>query len=166
MKQQLKTLEALLPLLKASPGLQVWFAGMREDVEYGRRIEALVQHHGLVSKVRIMGSRPDIAELLCAASVFVMPSQQRGAKYRSPQVFLLDFRLLRLRSLPSISRRASLEYAWFRSGMHAAFNAVVGDFLASGGRFDRDMSKFSVTNAASRYEGIGSDLCGLVHEQS
>lgn len=73
-KQQRFTLEAVTPLLREDPSLKLWFAGIVEDADYAAAFEADVARAGLGDRIRFLGPRLDVPDLLSAADVYLMPS--------------------------------------------------------------------------------------------
>ncbi|MEO8509639.1 MAG: glycosyltransferase [Chloroflexota bacterium] len=68
-------LEALPSVLERHPDLQIVFAGegpLRDE------ILALVEAIGIASHVHLVGNRPDVADLLAASDLFVLPSLWEG----------------------------------------------------------------------------------------
>lgn len=73
-KQQILTLEALLPQLRQDPTLQLWFAGLLEEPSYVEHVEQTIAASGVSNQIRLLGSRTDVPDLLAAADIYVMPS--------------------------------------------------------------------------------------------
>lgn len=68
---------AALPALRAAvPGARLVVAG-RAGAETGR-LEAAIARHGLGGSVSLLGDRTDVADLLCGADVFALPSRWEG----------------------------------------------------------------------------------------
>ena len=69
-------LRAVPAIREANPGVQVIVAG-----SHGRSsadLAFIIEELDLAGSVRMLGHREDIAELLCAADVFVLPSRREG----------------------------------------------------------------------------------------
>jgi glycosyltransferase involved in cell wall biosynthesis len=69
-------IEAFAGVLQEHPGARLMVAG-REGAQTAR-LHADIQRLGLGRAVRLLGTRDDVAELLCAADVFVLPSRWEG----------------------------------------------------------------------------------------
>jgi glycosyltransferase involved in cell wall biosynthesis len=67
-----------LPEIQAAIPNAVFVIAGREGA-HSRDLNALTQRLGLDSAVRFLGTRADIADLLCAADVFIMPSRREGS---------------------------------------------------------------------------------------
>ncbi len=75
-KGHLLHLEALARLAP-SPGWTCWFAGgaqRRGEQDYFRRLRATAERLGIGSRVRFLGQRRDVPELLNAADIFCQPN--------------------------------------------------------------------------------------------
>lgn len=68
--------QALVPLRQQVPRVRLLVAGRAGD--QSDHLERLVQQLDLVDAVRLLGKRNDVADLLCAADVFVLPSRREG----------------------------------------------------------------------------------------
>jgi len=75
-KDQLTLVRALGELRGDEPGAVLWLAG-RPGTQTAA-IEAAVDELGLRSRVRVLGHRDDVAALLAAADLFVLPSRYEG----------------------------------------------------------------------------------------
>lgn len=54
--------------------VELWLAGLTEQQEYESLLHELVRKHGLEERVKFLGSRADVPELLAAADLYLMPS--------------------------------------------------------------------------------------------
>lgn len=77
-KRQHLTLTALESLVCKSPRYHLLFAGIVEDIEYQHELEDYVAKKELSNHVTFLGPRLDVADLLAAADVFVMPSSREA----------------------------------------------------------------------------------------
>ncbi len=69
-------LRSVPALLVVCPEVQVVVAG-----QHGRssaELMSIIDEHDLAGSVRLLGHRDDVAELFCAADVFVLPSRREG----------------------------------------------------------------------------------------
>ena len=69
-------LAAFPAVAEAAPGARLAVAG--RDGNQTPRLRAAAERSGLGGAVRFLGARGDVAELLCAADVFVVPSRWEG----------------------------------------------------------------------------------------
>lgn len=74
-KNQLKTVQALVPLMKCDPRIKIWFVGHVEEREYAAEVKNLITSMGLSERVILKGARPDIPELMGRADLCVLPSE-------------------------------------------------------------------------------------------
>ncbi len=75
LKDHLTALEAVRSLSKLRPDIKLVLVG---DGEERPRIGAFIKEHSLVSNVRALGTRTDVARLLSAADVFLLSSISEG----------------------------------------------------------------------------------------
>ena len=69
-------LAAFLAVAEGAPGARLAVAG--RDGNQTPRLRAAVERSGRGNSIRLLGPRSDVAELLCAADVFVVPSRWEG----------------------------------------------------------------------------------------
>jgi len=69
--------DSLTALRQQVPRARVLDAGRPGD--QSARLKLLVSQRGLSAAVRFLGERDDVADLLCAADVFVLPSRREGS---------------------------------------------------------------------------------------
>jgi glycosyltransferase involved in cell wall biosynthesis len=60
------------------PGAELWVVGERLDSDRGDDMLTLLRGSGLGSRLRLLGYRTDIAAVLAAADIFVLPSHFEG----------------------------------------------------------------------------------------
>ena len=73
-KGQKDTLNVAIKL-KHAENVSFWFAGLIEDGSYYEELLQIIKTNKLDGKVKFLGSRTDIAELIACCDVFVMPSE-------------------------------------------------------------------------------------------
>lgn len=73
-KQQHLSLQALVPLMKKDASIHFLLAGLVEESSYLDELKCLAAAEGVEERVHFLGPRRDVADLMCAADLFVMPS--------------------------------------------------------------------------------------------
>ncbi|RAK52636.1 glycosyltransferase family 4 protein [Phenylobacterium deserti] len=73
-KQQCFAVKSLMNVLASNPSASLWFAGVVEDENYLRELVAAIEGTGLGGRIRFLGPRRDVPNLLAAADVYLMPS--------------------------------------------------------------------------------------------
>ena len=68
----------LLAAMADIPGAELWVAGDRLPSDHGPDLEPLFAAANLGPRLRRLGYRPDIADILAAADIFVLPSHFEG----------------------------------------------------------------------------------------
>lgn len=77
-KQQLMTARALTQMLQTEERLRLWFVGIVEDKAYHRSLIDHIEGSGVTDRMRFLGPRLDVPDLLSAADVYVMPSRSEA----------------------------------------------------------------------------------------
>jgi len=73
-KQQHLSILAAAPAIKLNPSIRLIFLGLIEDIAYMSEMQTIIRDSGLQNNINFLGARSDIAEMLCAADLFLMPS--------------------------------------------------------------------------------------------
>jgi glycosyltransferase involved in cell wall biosynthesis len=68
----------LAAAMRDVPGAELWVVGERLESDRGDDMEILLRNAGLGPRLRLLGYRPDVAALLAAADIFVLPSTFEG----------------------------------------------------------------------------------------
>ncbi len=68
----------LLTAMRDVPGAELWVVGERLASDHGADMEPLFAAAGLGARLRRLGYRADVADVLAAADVFVLPSHFEG----------------------------------------------------------------------------------------
>lgn len=74
LKGQHISIHAISKIAKEIPNIQLWLAGLIEDQHYLQHLHTLIEEYGLQEKVKFLGPRSDIFDLLAMSDVFLMPS--------------------------------------------------------------------------------------------
>lgn len=79
-KGQLTALRAMVELRRRRLSATLWLVGEEREgrFDYTERLRAFIEDAGLRDSVRLAGFRSDVPELLSAADVLVLPSEQEG----------------------------------------------------------------------------------------
>ena len=68
----------LAAAMRDLPDADLWVVGTRLDTDRGEDMEALLRAAGLGPRLRMLGYRTDVAAILAAADIFVLPSHFEG----------------------------------------------------------------------------------------
>lgn len=153
-KQQLVTLDALLPLLRRDPKLLLWFAGLPEEPEYEARLREAVQASGVDSQIQILGSRTDVPDLLAAADVYVMPSTMEAHSVALIEALASGVPVV-LSDIPTFQYAGSLpgvRIVGMTDGQGLA--DAVRDFLKEGKRYERDLDVYDIATTERQYRQL------------
>lgn len=75
---RLKGYPELAAAMQAVPEAELWVVGERLESDRGGDMAALLANAGLGDRLRLLGYRDDVAALLAAADIFVLPSHFEG----------------------------------------------------------------------------------------
>jgi len=153
-KQQPLTLEALAPTLKLNPKINLWFAGLSEDVSYEQSIKEMIADFGLTEQVLLLGSRDDIPALLSAADLYVMPSLMEAHSVAMIEALASGIPVV-------ASDIQTLQFAASYDGValvppqdsDALTDAVIRS-LSLPQQYNRDLSLFDITVTAKHYRSL------------
>lgn len=161
-KNQALVLQGLKRVLESDTRVKLWFAGLVEDADYGRGLERDIQRSGLDSRVKMLGSRSDVPELLSAADLFVMPSQfeaqgiallealASGVPVIASKIIAFEF----AREMPGVEL-LDLGSEWASDGTLAV---VTKKFLSQDTRYRRNLQSYSVVGTAESYRALAERL--------
>jgi len=68
----------LAAAMRDVPDAELWVAGQRLDSDRGEDMEATLRAAGLGDRLRLLGYRSDVAAVMAAADIFVLPSYFEG----------------------------------------------------------------------------------------
>lgn len=156
MKQQHLSLEALLPIIRKDRTVHLLFAGVVEDAAYLDSLKNRVQEAGISSNVHFLGPRNDVADLLSAADLYLMPSLREAHSVAMIEALAAG--------LPIIaSLIPSFRYATKYDGVYLLQVENIGDFTSSIKvaldkplRFYRNLKGFDIRDTAKSYIDFGN----------
>ena len=68
----------LLAAMRSVPDAELWVVGVRLDSDHGADLEPVFASAGLGARLRRLGARTDVADVLAAADIFTLPSHFEG----------------------------------------------------------------------------------------
>lgn len=149
-KQQQLSLDTLAPMLTATPALQLWFAGIDEDAGYSAALRAAAAPWQ--GRVRVLGGRSDIAELLASADLFLMPSLMESQGIALLEALASGVAVVASR-IPSFHHAEALPGVTLvdsRDG-DAYCAAIVESLSFAPRRFIRNVDHFDIATTAASY---------------
>lgn len=157
-KQQRFTLRALVPLLREDPSLQLWFAGIVEDADYAAAFEQDLAEAGLGQRIRFLGPRLDVPDLLSACDVYLMPSLSEAHS--------IAFLEAMASGPPMVA--SEIESFAFAKGIEGialidlaspdAATAFMAAARAAKGRYIHQMDAYDLKATAKQYSEFAADL--------
>jgi L-malate glycosyltransferase len=77
-KRQLESIKAVMKMAAELPHMKFWMAGILESPEYIDQVKRLIESSRPDGRIKLLGGRSDIAQLLAACDLFVMPSHSEA----------------------------------------------------------------------------------------
>lgn len=157
-KRQIFSLQSMSKAIKADENITLWFAGIVEDAEYYRKFISEIGRLSLCNRVKFLGPREDIPELLSACDVYLMPS--------ASEAHSVAFLEAMASGVPIVaSNIKSFQFAKAMPGVDLIdIEAELGarDFseaaLRARGRFNHNMNEFDLQSTAESYISLGHKL--------
>lgn len=157
-KQQHLSLEAIIPLIKNNKLINLLLVGLVEDKSYLNKLKDMVQHAGVERNVHFLGTRNDIANLLCAADLFLMPSLREAQGIAMVEALVAG--------LPIVaSQIPGFEFTREFDGVSLLnldkldnLGLKIMDVFNKRQRYTRDLDKFDIRETATAYIEFGK-LC-------
>jgi len=157
MKQQTLSFDATLPLLKKDINIVLWFAGISEDKEYEALLKEKIEGEGLQGRVKLLGGRKDIPDLLAAADVFLMPSLNESQGIAMIEALASGIAVVGS-DIPAFKFASSMEGTTLVPAENVeTYTQAIKDALEGTQRYRRDMSQYDMNVTASVY-GDYADL--------
>ncbi|WP_271611310.1 glycosyltransferase family 4 protein [Bradyrhizobium sp. CCBAU 21360] len=158
-KQQLSSIELLSSLVAAGWDVELWLAGLTEDASYEAKLRSVVAEARLAHRVRFLGSRSDVPELLGAADLYLMPSYAEAHSIAFLEALASNVPIL----------ASNIEAFRFASGMPAVRLVENGDpslrkeaesLLSNNARTPRRLEQFDISCTARSYLQLATQICG------
>lgn len=150
-KQQHLSLQAMMPVIKDNGSVHLLLAGLVEDNLYLDRLKNIAEDAGITQNVRFLGPRNDVADLLAAADLFLMPSLREAQGIAMVEALSAG--------LPIIA--SSIQGFQFVIGYVGVsllppenteqFTAAIRSVLAQPRRYDRDLHELDIKDTALAY---------------
>ena len=157
-KGQLRTVEALLRVANPHHNIEVWFAGLIEQRNYVKRIETLARKLPDNIRIRMLGGRSDVPELLAASDIFAMPSSREAHSLSFLEALVSGSHIV-------ASNITAFEFARNMSGVELVDTAdapsyaqVLEKVINNHPRVTRDIELYSLRRQADRYMELFEEL--------
>ncbi len=156
-KQQHLTLHALARILKESPHIRLWFAGLTQNAEYEERLRTDIGRLCVGNQIEILGGRNDVPGLLAAADLYVMPSLIEAHSIAMIEALASGVPIV-ASDIPAFRFSATyLGVCLIAPDDPANFTAAAVKLLQAGGRYDRNVEYFDIERVAGVYGGYSNN---------
>ncbi|WP_368508518.1 glycosyltransferase family 4 protein [Bradyrhizobium lupini] len=156
-KQQHASVAALGTLIREGYDATLWLAGLTEDANYEATLREVLARQSLSERVVFLGSRDDVVDLLSAADLFLMPSDQE-----SQGIAFLEALACNVPSL--VSNISAFRFAANMANVRIAdphspdFSIAAKQLLSTGERTPRQLGEFDIRRTSQAYLSLAKAL--------
>jgi glycosyltransferase involved in cell wall biosynthesis len=159
-KRQHLSVEAFAKITAEFPTLKFWMAGIYESGDIVNNIENLIRSRQLNDRVKLLGARSDIPELLAACDLYVMPSAHEahsvamlealasGAPIIASNISAFSY----VSSQPGVTLLDPTDTTNFANEIRRNIKERV--------RYPRNLGEFSIDGTAQAYVDLFRELIG------
>ena len=150
-KQPHLSLAALVPLMQQNPNYRFFLAGLVEDLNYLEELKQFVRNNGLEAEVNLLGPRNDVAQLLTASDIYLMPSAREAHSVAMLEALASGIPIV-------ASTIPSFQYAQTYAGVQlvdplqiAAFTSAIASAITHITRHPRELIGLDIQDTAQTY---------------
>ncbi len=159
-KQQHLSIEALARTVERAPAhidIILLLAGIEEDLAYVAELRRLAVRLGVAEKVKFLGPRVDIPELLAAADVYLMPSSTEAQTLALLEALASGVPIL-ASDIEPFKFAAEFGAVKLADPSNTQSFAEAAKALSSAPRVERDLETYSIARTASAYLSLFRSL--------
>lgn len=150
-KQQHLSLQAILPVIKGNATVHFLLAGLVEDAAYLDQLKHIARNEGVERNIHFLGSRKDVADLLCAADLFLMPSFREAHSVAIIEALAAGLPII-ASPIPSFQYTSAFEGVCLLPPENVEeFSLTIKAILNHRQRYDRDLRGFDIEDTALAY---------------
>lgn len=150
-KQQQLSLKAITPVIKHDRSVHFVFAGLVEDVAYLNDFNRMAKNEGIEHNVHFLGPRKDVADLLCAADLFLMPSLREAHSVAMIEALVAGLPII-ASPIPSFQYASAFEGVCLLPPENTEeFSSTIKAVLNQRKRYARDLRGFDIKDTALAY---------------
>ncbi|MCD2178049.1 glycosyltransferase family 4 protein [Rhizobium sp. C1] len=152
-KQQDLSIRALADYLKMN-NAELWLAGLTEEPQYETKLRQMVAENGLSTKVKFLGSRADVPELLAAADLYLMPSLAEAHSIAVIEALASGIPVV-LSDIPAFADFKSMEGVYQVDGRsEVSLREIAEQFPVA--RYLRPLARYELAETAGCYLNLSS----------
>lgn len=150
-KQQHLSILAAFGAIKANPSTHLYFLGLIEDATYWGEMQELIRENCLERNIHFLGARSDIAEMLCAADLFLMPSAMEAQGIALIEALASGVPII-ASNIQNFQFATAFEGVTLLSPNDTEHVLVaIQSHISGGRRYERDLSDMSIEKTATEY---------------
>lgn len=157
-KQQGVSISLTAALLESGIDVEIWLAGLTEDSDYKNRLSQLVDSLDLGDRVKFLGSRSDVPELLAVGDLYLMPSLQEAHSIALLEALASGIPVLASDIRPFEFAKQFDAVRLVDSKNAAELKASAVKLLAEARPEARDMEEYDITRTADQYALLALEL--------
>ncbi len=152
-KQQDLSIRALADYLNMN-NAELWLAGLTEEPQYETKLRQMVAENGLSTKVKFLGSRADVPELLAAADLYLMPSLAEAHSIAVIEALASGIPVV-LSDIPAFADFKSMEGVYQVDGRsEVSLREIAEQFPVA--RYLRPLARYELAETAGCYLNLSS----------
>jgi len=157
-KQQHFSLEAMLPIMRDDPNVELWFVGLIEDKSYYDAILDKIKSYRIVDRVRFWGGQANIEEFLSVSDLFLMPSERESSGIAFLEALASGVPVI-ASDIPIFEFAKGYPGVWFvRPENVGDFSARIQQVLAEKKRYERNFDLYSIDKTADQYLSLFKEV--------
>lgn len=150
-KQQHLSLQAMIPIIKGNGAVHLLLAGLVENKLYLDRLKHIAEDAEITPNVRFLGPRKDVANLLAAADLFLMPSLREAQGIAMIEALAAGLPIV-ASSIQGFQWVIGYDGVSLLPPENAEqFTSAIRSVLAQPRRYDRDLHDLDIKDTALAY---------------
>lgn len=150
-KQQHLSLKAIIPIIRSNRSVHFVMAGLVEDAAYLEDLKRTTRTGGVEDKVHFLGPRKDVADLLSAADLFLMPSLREAHSVAMIEALAASLPII-ASPIPSFQYTSGFEGVSLLPPENVEeFSSMIRVVLNQPKRYVRDLHGFDIKDTALAY---------------
>jgi glycosyltransferase involved in cell wall biosynthesis len=156
-KQQLRTFDSLSPVIQRQTNLHLWFVGLTEDADYAEELQAKINGAELSQRVRLLGSRDDVAVLLASSDLYMMPSRFEAQSIAMLEALASGVAVV-ASDIPAFQFAREYEGVSLFDSLAKIDPNEIYEILQQARRYERNLRRFDIAITSQSYADI-VELC-------
>lgn len=158
-KRQHLSVAALSNIFLSHPNVHFILAGLIESQDVLNRLNKAIELTGYKENIHILGPRKDIADLLHAADLYLMPSSKEAHSVAMIEALASGVQIV-ASNIPPFEYLSKYDgVALVDPNRIKIFSSMILDAISNVNRFDRNLEDFDIRVTAQKYLNFANDVC-------